>query len=54
MGALISQGALANQLSVRSMGENHPAASNDTAAGRQMNRRVEIVFTPNSGVILAQ
>lgn len=54
MAALISQGALASQLSVRSMGESHPAASNDTAAGRQMNRRVEIVFTPNSGVILAQ
>jgi len=54
MAALMSQGVLADQLNMRGMGENYPAASNDTAAGRQMNRRVEIVFTPNSDVILAR
>lgn len=54
MAALMGQGVLANQLNIRSMGETLPAASNDTAAGRQMNRRVEIVFTPNSGVIIAK
>lgn len=54
MAALMGQGVLANQLSVRAMGESNPAASNDTSAGRQMNRRVEIVFTPNSGVVIAK
>lgn len=53
MAALMGQGVLASQLSVRAMGESNPAASNDTSAGRQMNRRVEIVFTPNSGVVIA-
>jgi outer membrane protein OmpA-like peptidoglycan-associated protein len=53
MAALMGQGVLSSQLSVRAMGENNPAASNDTSAGRQMNRRVEIVFTPNSGVVIA-
>lgn len=54
MAALVSQGVLPDQLSIRGMGESHPTASNDTAAGRQMNRRVEIIFAPNSGVILTQ
>lgn len=54
MAALMGQGVLANQLSVRAMGESNPSASNDTSAGRQMNRRVEIVFTPTSGVVIAK
>lgn len=54
MAALLGQGVLANQLSVRGMGENSPNASNDTAAGRQMNRRVEIIFAPNSGVVISK
>ncbi len=54
MAALMGQGVLSSQLSVRAMGENNPAASNDTSAGRQMNRRVEIIFTPNSGVVIAK
>lgn len=29
-------------------GEDKPVASNDTAAGRQMNRRVEVIFTQPS------
>lgn len=35
-----------DRLSTRSFGEEQPVAGNDTAAGRQMNRRVEIVFGP--------
>ena len=30
-------------MQTRSMGENNPEATNETAAGRQENRRVEIV-----------
>ncbi|WP_242921917.1 OmpA family protein [Pontibacter liquoris] len=38
----------ASRLSVQSMGEEAPAASNETAAGRQMNRRVAIVVATNT------
>jgi outer membrane protein OmpA-like peptidoglycan-associated protein len=48
MNALISLGVPAQHLRTASRGEDSPVASNDTAAGRQMNRRVEIVFTPAS------
>jgi outer membrane protein OmpA-like peptidoglycan-associated protein len=44
MSALVNLGVPANHLSMRAHGENMPVASNDTASGRQMNRRVEIVF----------
>jgi len=54
MAALVSQGVAAMRLSAKSFGENNPVASNDTPAGRQMNRRVEIVFGPESVRILAQ
>ncbi len=33
------------QLSIEGRGESTPVASNDTAAGRQQNRRVEMFFT---------
>jgi outer membrane protein OmpA-like peptidoglycan-associated protein len=44
MAALVSLGVPAAHLSTQAHGEEMPVASNDTAAGRQMNRRVEIVF----------
>lgn len=34
---------------VRGLGKALPVASNDTSAGRQQNRRVEIVFSDNAG-----
>ncbi len=43
---LINQGVEPGQLSTRAFGPENPVATNDTAAGRQLNRRVEIVFTP--------
>lgn len=45
-GALVYLGVPAERLTARGHGADDPAASNSTAAGRQMNRRVEIVFAP--------
>lgn len=39
---LISQGLDASKISTSGLGESEPAASNDTADGRQQNRRVAI------------
>src|SRR5690606_13068054 len=44
--ALLSQGIPAERMTTRSHGPDMPAADNSTAAGRQMNRRVEIIFEP--------
>jgi outer membrane protein OmpA-like peptidoglycan-associated protein len=48
MTALVNQGVAAEHLSTRAHGEQNPAADNATLAGRQMNRRVEIVFAPEA------
>lgn len=45
--ALIAQGVTGDRISARGFGDAHPAASNATPAGRQMNRRVEIVLSPD-------
>jgi OmpA-OmpF porin, OOP family len=39
---LITQGVAADRIMVKWLGEEEPAASNDTAAGRATNRRGEI------------
>jgi outer membrane protein OmpA-like peptidoglycan-associated protein len=41
---LRSQGVPANRISTTGRGEAEPVASNDTEAGRQLNRRVEIAI----------
>jgi outer membrane protein OmpA-like peptidoglycan-associated protein len=41
---LISQGVDARRIDIRGYGRDYPVASNDTGAGRQQNRRVEIVI----------
>ncbi len=46
MSALVGLGVPPDRLSTRAHGEDDPVANNDTAAGRQLNRRVEIVFAP--------
>ena len=51
MSALVNLGVAADHLSTRGFGADQPAASNSTAAGRQMNRRVEIVFAPQGDEI---
>jgi outer membrane protein OmpA-like peptidoglycan-associated protein len=42
--ALISKGISENRITAKGYGESRPVASNTTAAGRQQNRRVEIVI----------
>jgi adhesin transport system outer membrane protein len=44
--ALVYRGVPTDRLTIRAHGKNLPVATNSTAAGRQMNRRVEIVFAP--------
>ena len=41
---LVTQGLAAERISTVGKGEGSPIASNDTAAGRQQNRRVELVL----------
>lgn len=43
--ALLERGVSSNQITATGKGETFPVASNDNAAGRQQNRRVEMVFT---------
>lgn len=45
---LVSQGVDSTRLTPVGYGEERPIASNDTAEGRQKNRRVEIVILPQS------
>ena len=49
--ALVSDGVDPRRILVRGYGPAYPVASNSTPAGRQMNRRVEIVISDRSGVI---
>lgn len=43
--ALLERGVSSNQIIAVGKGESTPVASNDDAAGRQQNRRVEMIFT---------
>jgi outer membrane protein OmpA-like peptidoglycan-associated protein len=43
---LESQGLRSDRVMTVGAGESHPVASNDTPAGRQANRRVELTLTP--------
>jgi outer membrane protein OmpA-like peptidoglycan-associated protein len=47
--ALASRGISDAQIQTLGRGKAYPVASNDTAEGRQQNRRVEIVFSDASG-----
>lgn len=47
--ALVGRGVSADAVRTLGRGEDYPVASNQTAAGRQQNRRVEIVFSDASG-----
>lgn len=47
--ALQLRGVQENQYQTIGLGESYPIAGNDTSAGRQQNRRVDIVFSNASG-----
>jgi len=42
---LVEQGIVTSSITSRGFGEDQPVATNDTAAGRQQNRRVELVVS---------
>ncbi len=43
--ALIARGVAPSRIETRGYGEAYPVATNDTPAGRQLNRRVEVVLS---------
>jgi outer membrane protein OmpA-like peptidoglycan-associated protein len=51
--ALTQRGVARNQTMALGKGENFPVASNDSADGRQSNRRVELIFTEDQTLIAA-
>lgn len=50
-GALVALGVERQRVNTRGYGEAFPVAGNDNASGRQMNRRVEIVLSDDSGQV---
>jgi outer membrane protein OmpA-like peptidoglycan-associated protein len=52
--ALIDRGIDPARLEARGYGEAYPVASNANPAGRQMNRRVEIVISDRNGAIASR
>lgn len=49
--ALMDRGIRPNRIQIRGYGEQYPVASNNTEAGRQRNRRVEVVISDKNGNI---
>jgi outer membrane protein OmpA-like peptidoglycan-associated protein len=49
--ALVGMGMSSDRITSRGYGEAYPVAGNDTAAGRQANRRVELVVSEDGGRI---
>ncbi len=49
--ALLDMGVANDRMSSRGYGESYPVASNSDAAGRQLNRRVEIIVSDDGGKI---
>ncbi|MCM2296983.1 OmpA family protein [Rhodoferax sp.] len=52
--ALLELGVARERIDMRGYGESFPVAANDSAASRQLNRRVEIVLSDDSGKIVAR
>jgi len=49
--ALIERGVEPGRIETRGFGPDHPVASNDTEAGRQLNRRVEVVISDDDQAV---
>jgi len=47
--ALLARNVSFDRVQIHGLGEEYPVASNDTASGRQLNRRVEVVFSTPAG-----
>jgi outer membrane protein OmpA-like peptidoglycan-associated protein len=52
--ALNSRGISADRVKAEGVGSDYPVASNRTPAGRQLNRRVEVVFSDAEGHFVPQ
>ena len=52
--ALQGFGIARERVAMRGYGEAYPVAGNDTAGNRQLNRRVEIVLSDDSGKVMAR
>lgn len=48
---LAANGIKRSRMTAIGFGENHPIASNDTPEGKQQNRRVDLLITPNDQLI---
>lgn len=51
-GALQELGVGRDRVAVRGYGESYPVAANDTTSNRQLNRRVEILFSDANGKVM--
>jgi outer membrane protein OmpA-like peptidoglycan-associated protein len=49
--ALVDMGVDSGRIATHGYGEAYPVAGNDSSGGRQLNRRVEVVLSDESGVI---
>lgn len=52
--ALLNKGIESSRIDFKGYGEEFPVATNESAAGRQMNRRVEIIISDEAGIIPAR
>lgn len=52
--ALVTRGTSSARVATEGRGEGFPVATNDTTAGRQQNRRVEVVFSDPEGRFAAR
>lgn len=50
--ALQARGITGDRLETMGLGESYPVATNDTSAGREENRRVEVVLSDSEGVFV--
>jgi outer membrane protein OmpA-like peptidoglycan-associated protein len=49
--AIVDMGVGADRLATHGYGEAYPVAGNENAAGRQLNRRVEIILSDDNGIV---